>query len=299
MRVVVTGVNGFIGSHVCRLLQTSGHKVIGIDDRRMGVLLAPDDVPDHNLTIGHPNHNSRIRDILIGAKAVVHCAAHADVSRNWTGGADERFRLWHNNVTATMDLLEATPSDAHMIFLSTGAVYGDSLEPAKVQEFVRQQSSPYSASKLAGEALVQAYAFAREAPWTVFRLGCAVGAGYHHGHIADFVRKAKENGGGVVHGLNDGTARRSFVHVKDVAKAITLAIASQLRGTYNLAVDEWSPRDTARIMGIQYSGPKRKHGWIGDPLAILDKASHAWWKPEHTVEQGVRDALASLGWRTA
>jgi nucleoside-diphosphate-sugar epimerase len=292
MRIVVTGAHGFLGAHICRELLDHDHFVVGIDDERAGVMAKPMPMTMHRLTVG--KSPGAIIEICEGAEVIVHLAAHADVSRNWTGGHEERERLWQNNVNATMQLLECIPRSAHVVFASTGAVYGSTDEPASPQDFVYQQTSPYSASKLAGEALVQAYAFARKAPWTTFRLGCCVGAGYHHGHIADFVRKAKD--AGVIHGMNDGWALRSFVHVKDVAKAVRLAIESKLQGTHNLAVSEWCPRETARVMGVEYIAKDCKYGWIGDPMALMNKTAHAWWGPQLTVEQGVREALEALGW---
>jgi nucleoside-diphosphate-sugar epimerase len=303
MNVVVTGHQGFVGSHICQALLEQKHNITGVDDERMGQTLAPKGIA---LSVRATVGRGPLGHHLAKADVVVHCAAHADVSRNWTGGKLERDKLWSNNVDATRNLLEQLGPKTHVIFLSTCAVYGDStiingvVRRDTEHSWMRPQTSPYSASKLAGEQLIEAYSYAKNSLFHSFRLGCVVGAGYHHGHIADFVKSAREHG--KIMGMNDGLTKKSFVYAKDVARAVASAIEmgdSLECGSYNLTAGDWCPRDTARVMGVEYVPIDKMHGWIGDPMAVAknDKAVGAFWEPSaQGVEQGVRDALQTLGW---
>jgi nucleoside-diphosphate-sugar epimerase len=206
--------------------------------------------------------------------ALVHCGAYADVSRNWDS-RKERDKVWENNVSGTRKLLENTKIE-RVVFISTLAVN---------EEIV----SPYAASKIAGEALVRAYA----PKWTILRLAAAVGEGYHHGHISDFVRMAKTEEG--IRARSNGHPKRSSVHVLDVADAVCEAL-KQKDSKYDagnireLSGGEWSPRDTVRLMGCEAQWAEGDFGWKGDVAPLAPKNC------PRSIESGVRDALVSLGW---
>lgn len=298
MRVAITGSDGFVGHHLAAEFLRLGASVLGIDDGQAGARLTPKGV-DH-LPI---NTRHLVSSHLWDVDFVVHAAARADVSLNWES-RQERDTLWRENIEGTIGLLEALPETCPVVFLSTGAIYGDAANGSEKAAYA--MTSPYAASKLAGEGIVQSYAFKRKTPWWVFRLGCVVGSGYHHGHIADMVRAAQR---GMFRAKNNGTTRKSFVHVSDVVAACTRVASpegpSAQRGIYNLANGEWSWRDTLDVMRrtgktqFAVTASENIHGWIGDPLARLDniKARAAGFGFGYSIEQGVREALTTLGWK--
>lgn len=294
-KVLVTGGHGFIGHHVCGAFWRQGHDVVVIDNLSMGVHLAPKGVQDLIMPL-YELQQTKLQDIDF----CVHCAARADVSANWDS-LSERELIWGSNVLGTIDLLEALPETCPIVFLSSGSIYGDAVNGLEGEYY--PCTSPYAASKVAGEALIQAYAHKRGVPWWVFRLGCAVGAGYHHGHIADMVEGCKR---GHFHAKNDGRTRKSFVNVLDVAAAcLSCHLYGPPSGVYNLAKDSWSWRDTLACMDKVASGREyqvtceaRMHGWVGDPMAILgtEKAIKTGFAFPRSVEEGVVEALRTLGW---
>lgn len=285
MRVLVTGSAGFIGSHVCDLLLGAGCTVYGEDNRSSGVDFTP-----HKVLNASGHRRARIE----GLDAIVHCAARADIRHNWTSDG-HRQQMWEDNVDLTRSLLEAYRG-VPVVFLSTGAVYGR--YGAVENHSPTDPASPYAASKVAAEALIQAY----EPQHHILRLSRVVGARYHHGHIADFVRMAKE---GKWAPLGSGLERAACVHVKDVALAVLHCLClGRLApwGAYNVTSgQEMSPRDTAALMGLGASRewPSNTLSWKGDvsPFMRSAKLHDTGWSPTLTARQGVLEALESLGWK--
>lgn len=110
--VVVTGSAGFIGAHLCALLRTRGHAVLGID-RRPG---APGDLIAE-LTDTSPTTN----DALRSAEAVFHLAGCPGVRSDDPDIAARRLR---DNVIAGRAVLEATPLAVPLVVISSSSVYG-------------------------------------------------------------------------------------------------------------------------------------------------------------------------------
>lgn len=299
MRVLVTGAKGFVGSHIAYAMAEDSHNVTSYDSGAAGVdfLSSP---PGRGVIENIDAHLLGAEELLQGRHfdQVIHCAARADIASNWNN-VGERERMWRDNIDSTSSLLEATPRTP-VLFLSTLAVYGD--EDNCLEDEALIATSPYAASKIAGEAMVQAYLNEFEVPWHVFRLGCVVGPHYHHGHVADFVRQGEKHD---VRPLSDGRAHKSFVHVADIVQAVRMAVNGSDRlpkGVYNLSGGSWCPRDTIRVLG--YDGvttwPENKpKGWIGDPMASAhsQRLRSMGWTPRYGIKNGIYEAAEGLGWK--
>ena len=265
MRIGVTGSAGFVGRHVVGAARVAGHTVYEYDRANDPAVELYGIAPSNLATLD----------------AVIHCAAYADISRNWESH-DERARLYADNIDATISLLEAMPPDARLVFASTAAVLAGPL-------------SPYVASKVAGEALVAAYAHRRGTVWPVVRLASCVGSGYHHGHIADFVRAARATGR--ITPLSSGRRANPFVHVRDAAEALVRAAeAIAPAPVTHVAADVWSWRDTVALMRMagmpcEVAPCEREAGWIGDPIGLDIPRDYA---TRYAVADGVREAIEGL-----
>ncbi len=277
MKIAVTGSEGFIGKRV--LAACGAHTVERFD--RVGV--SPTELTAQPIN-------------LSGCDAVIHLAAHADVRDNWTPGGLRAIE--RDNITATLRVLDAALESGTVqtfVFISTGAVY------ASHEEFVDADTvcvatSPYAASKLAGEAYLQAYAHKCGWRYCILRPAACVGKGYHHGHIADFVRQMDRNGR--IAALDDGKIERPMVHVDDVAMAcVKFCEGSGGSGIHNVNGGMWSWRRTVEIMAemsgkpVPFTPGERRSGWIGD-------GNGARWKVNAPtkIANGVREALNGLGW---
>ena len=173
MRVLITGSSGQIGTNLALRLLAGGHEVFGIDKRlnrwtdAFRYLLQ--DLSGH-----YPSYPSGIGGVEYPpADVVVHLAAHAKVHQL----VQQPHRALEN-MTMTFNVLEycrqtATP----IIFSSSREVYGD------VHRFTTEEASAdfaftestYSASKIAGEALIYSYARCYGLPYLVFRFSNVYG----------------------------------------------------------------------------------------------------------------------------
>lgn len=160
---VVTGVAGFIGSHLAERLIEGGHEVVGIDcftdyyPRSLKEANVSKLLPVAGFTFIEGNLlTCDLHDLLKGASYIFHQAAQAGVRSSW----GDEFEIYTNlNVLATQRLLEACKglSIKKFVYASSSSVYGDSEELPIGEEAVLRPVSPYGVTKLAGENLCGSY----------------------------------------------------------------------------------------------------------------------------------------------
>jgi nucleoside-diphosphate-sugar epimerase len=298
VRVALTGAAGFIGSSILRELVSRGHHVVAIDNLSTGKLSNIEDVEcawikqDAGTPIDQYKH----------VDAIVHAAAHADIRGNWTPEG-MRAAVWEENVDVTRYILDQAPRGIPFVLLSTAAVYGrgDVDEDSPVYA-----TSPYAASKLAAEHLVEAYSAKGLIRGYTLRLTNVVGPRYAHGHIADFVSQAKS---GMIRPLTNGHKASSFVHVRDVADAAcdcTTPNAWAEWESRRINVTSryvWSWHDTVAVMrAMRPDLPFDLHwpedvqdGWVGDPGELVVSSLYRSVTPRSVVD-GVREALEGVEW---
>lgn len=298
MRILISGGAGFVGSHIADHAIAAGHDVTIVDNLSTG---KRENVNPAAEFIQAPYQGCA--DEVFSADVVIHAAAYADLRHNWNN-ADERERIYRENVEGTWCLLEAMPSTTKLLFLSTASVYGAARNAVPVTEadaFPWTCESPYAASKFACEAMIASYAFARGFRWKIGRLVNVVGARTAHGVIGDFVRMHKATG--KIHAADNGKQRKSWVNVHDVADAFLRMIDDDVPdGVYSVTSREriswW---DLTRMMGVpaeEITFEDRPGGAIGDPvdLKVHPTKLGQYYHCERPVADGVREALTHLGW---
>ena len=300
MRAFVTGAAGFIGSTLVDRLLADGHDVVAFDNFSTGqeeFIAGALQSPRYRLVRGDLLDLDALRSAMPGSEAVFHLAANADVRF----GTDHPRRDLEQNTIATWNVLEAmrTHGVRRIAFSSTGSVYGEtSVIPTPEDCPFPVQTSLYGASKVAAEALIQAYCegFAMQA--CIFRFVSIMGERYTHGHVFDFYKQLLEHPG-ELRVLGNGTQRKSYLYVQDCVDAILLALehAAAPVSIYNLGTDEycqvnqsiqWICERLGLRPALQYTGGDR--GWIGDnPFIFLDctRIRALGWRPGLTIQQAV------------
>ncbi len=179
---------------------------------------------------GKPRISRPLVDAMKGCATVIHLASNPDIARATTEPAidfDAGTFLTHRVVEA-MRLSGAR----RILYASGSGVYGD-LGDLIVDEDHGPllPISTYGASKLAGEALISAYAHMFGLTGCVFRFGNVVGPHQTHGVGFDFIRRLLKDPSHL-RILGDGRQSKSYVHVRDVIDAVLLAALRACAGRH-------------------------------------------------------------------
>ena len=171
-RVLVTGGEGFIGSHLVDLLVSQGAQVTVLvyynsfgrwgwldtaaEEVRKAITILPGDVRDAR----------RVDEAVEGQEVVFHLAALIGIPYSYH--AAESYV--QTNVTGTFHVAEACRRHgARMIHTSTSEVYGTALRAPIDEDHPLQPQSPYSASKIGADMMALSYFHAHELPVAVVR----------------------------------------------------------------------------------------------------------------------------------
>jgi NAD dependent epimerase/dehydratase len=160
-RVLVTGADGFIGSHLVERLVRDGAEVRALclytSQGGYGWLdEAPADVRDAvDLRLGDVRDAGLVRDVVDGCDLVLHLASLIAIPYSYLAPSS----FIETNVNGALNLLEAVrASGATMINTSTSEVYGTPETVPITEAHPLRAQSPYAASKIAADKLCEAYA---------------------------------------------------------------------------------------------------------------------------------------------
>jgi len=222
MNFLVTGAAGFLGSALANRLAREGHQVRGLDDLSAGdparleanVLFTRGDVADR------PKLWSLLQDV----DCVYHLAARVSVPESVL------YPREYNsvNVGGTVSVMEAMRDVGvkRVVFISSGAVYGNqNIEPF-TEQAPPEPASPYAVSKLSAEYYVRTIGALWGIETVILRVFNAYGPGQplpaaHPPVIPHFLRQTAHGGTLVIHG--QGQQSRDFVYIDDVVEAMVAA----------------------------------------------------------------------------
>jgi len=231
MRCLVSGVAGFIGSHLAERLVRDGHEVISID---CFLDYYPREVKEENLAglKKSPNFHFQEANLLeLDLPALVqktdfifHLAAQAGVRASW----GESFSIYtENNIRATQRLLESCKGQkvSKFILASSSSVYGDAEEMPTSENSAPKPVSPYGLSKLACEHLCYLYWKNHKIPYLALRYFTVYGPrqrpdmAFHK-----FLRSALH--GKEIEIYGDGNQTRDFTYISDIINATVKSIST-------------------------------------------------------------------------
>lgn len=311
-RVLLTGITGFIGSHLAERLVAEGHDVHGIAfEAPPYPYLAAIAGQVHMHTADLANAES-LKDAVAAARpdGVVHLAGQAipSLAQRDAGGTVAVNVVGTANLLAALDTLEGT----HLVYASSADVYGLPERVPVSEDAPLRPTNVYAASKAAAEAIVREFGDRSGHPTIILRPANTNGPRQHPGLAASgFARQIAEAEAGLAepvirHGRLD--AKRDFVDVRDIASAYSLALAlgPERTETYNVGSGEAvSVEDVlrtllrlARIPLRTELDPERVRP--GDPTVVSVDASRfrarTGWSPAVPLERSLGDTLDH--WRT-
>jgi len=306
MKVLVCGGAGYIGSHMVRHLNTSGHEVLVFDNLSTGHYEA---VGTAKFIKGDILDLSALNELFARHQfdVVMHFCALSQVGAS----VIEPYLYYQNNVVGTLNLLQVMRAAGvgKLVFSSTAAVFGNPDTDLIDENHATRPISPYGASKLMVERVLADAAHAYGLRSVVLRYFNAAGAdpsgtiGELHEpetHLIPNVLLAALGTGvelqvfGNDYSTRDGTCVRDYIHVNDLASAHLKAIqfmneheGSHLfnlgngRGFTVLEVIDAARSVTGANIKFKYA-PRR----LGDPPVLVasgDKARMLMgWTPTFT-----------------
>ena len=262
-RVLVTGVAGFIGSHVCRHLVEQGHRVIGLDDLSGGFR---DQLPPGAQFVEGSITEAALIERLFAEhrfEYVFHLAAYA---AEGLSHFIKRFN-YTNNLLGSVNLINASVNHGVkcFVFTSSIAVYGRNQLPMK-EESAPQPEDPYGIAKYAVELDLREAREMFGLNYVVFRPHNVYGENQNLGDryrnvIGIFMNQLLQGQPMTVFG--DGKQTRAFSYIDDVAPIIAASIARPAcyNQVFNVGADKpYSVMELARVvaaaMGVK---PDIKH----------------------------------------
>ncbi len=296
MRFLITGAAGFIGSHLANRLAREGHTVRGVDDLSTGDPASLSE--DIHFTRGDINDRPKLWTLLQDVDCVYHLAARVLVPESVLYP-----REYNNvNVGGTVTLMEAMRDVGvgRVVFISSGAIYGDQLVQPVNERAVPNPRSPYAVSKLAAEFYIRTIGELWGIETVCLRVFNAYGPRQplppvHAPVIPNFLKQAAQNGTLVVSG--DGNQTRDYVYVDDAVNAmVSAATAPEInRQVINVGSGkDTSVRDLVRLVlevtggkpEIVYS-PRNERGparMCADLSAAREKLGY---QPQISLKQGL------------
>lgn len=171
--VAITGSEGFIGSHLTEMLVRDGHRVRALVQYNSfaswGWLedLAPDVLGSIEVVLGDVRDAGSMTAFLEGVDTVCHLAALIAIPYSYVA---PRSYL-ETNAAGTLNVLEAARlhGTGRVIHTSTSEVYGTARSVPISESHPLQAQSPYSASKVAADKLVESYHLSFQVPAVTLR----------------------------------------------------------------------------------------------------------------------------------
>lgn len=311
MKLLVTGGAGYVGSVCAQVLLEEGHEVVVVDDLSTG---NADAVPAGARFV-HDDMVAAAPGLLGGGSfdGVLHFAAKSLVGESVV--APELY--WFGNVVKTLELLEAirVSGTPRLVFSSTAATYGEPESVPITEDAPTRPTNAYGATKLAIDHAITSYAAAHGLAATSLRYfnvaGAYAGLGERHATETHLIPLVLQVALGVREEISvfgddwptpDGTCIRDYIHVRDLADAHVLALATAqpgAHGIYNLGNGTgFSVREVIACCERVTGGPiaaRDVERRAGDPAVLIASSEKAitelGWRPRHTsIDEIVADA---------
>ncbi len=300
---LITGVAGFIGSHLAEALLARGDRVRGFDNFATG---KPENIPAGiDFTEGDLADADAVARMCIGVDAILHQGALPSVPRS----VKDPRPSHRANIEGTFNLLEGARAAGvrRVLYAASSSAYGNQPGFPRVETMRPEPVAPYPVQKLAGELYMQSYArvYGMETVslryFNIFGPRQAPDSPYS-GVIARWCREMHSNTQPTMQG--DGEQARDFTYIANAVSANLLALAAPAERVagrvFNIACGERHTlndlfRTLARLTGYTgdpVHGPTRP-GDVHMSLADISAAREAFaYQSLVTFEEGLRQTVA-------
>lgn len=303
--VLVTGADGFIGSHLVELLLDEGYCVRALSVYNSfnywGWL---EDIHHPNLEVvcGDVRDPNYCREIMKGCDTVLHLAALIAIPYSYT--APDSYV--DTNIKGTLNICQAARDLGveRVIVTSTSEVYGTAQYVPIDEKHPRQPQSPYSATKIGADAIAMSFYNAFNLPVVIARPFNTYGPRQSARAIIPTIITQIANGVREIK-VGDLTPTRDFNYVKDTCRGfLALAKARGIEGQeINIATNsEISMENTLKTIAQLMNADVN---WVQDPERLRPSKSEVFrlwgdntkittltdWQPQYSIEQGLSETI--------
>ena len=277
-KAIVTGGEGFIGTHLMNALREKGFEAVSVD------LKSGTDILD----------TQKLKELFKGAQYVFHTAALPRVQYS----IEHPQETSQTNIEGTLSVLVAAHEAGveRVIYSGSSSAYGNQSVMPLVETMQANPISPYALQKHIGERYCKLFAEVYKLSTVSLRYFNVYGPGMDPNGayalaIGKFIKLRQD--GKPITITGDGTQTRDFTHVRDVVNANLLAAESSSVGkgeVMNIGAGRGtSMNDIAKMIGgpVEYIAPRLEpHDTRADNSLARELIG---WQPQVTLEEGVEE----------
>jgi len=306
--VFITGVAGFIGSHLAEKLIQENFKVTGLDNFSTGSIKYIDSIKDNSnfmIIEGDIKNSDLVSDVMKNSDVVIHLSDNSDVQYS----ADHPKDYFEQNVIGLYNVLNGMKyhSIRKIIFPSSTTVFGPGCTIPTPESFgPLRPANLYGSSKAAAEAFLSGWVATYGICSVNFRFTSVIGSRQDHGVVHDLVKKLLNNKA-KLEVLGNGTQERSYILIDDCVDAIVMSIDKFEQGFNVVHMGNEEAIKISRVAEIicEESGVTKDIiyfsgdalGWKGDSRSNELQVStlrNIGWRPKFSSEAAVRESARRL-----
>ena len=281
MKVLIIGVNGFIGQYLCKLLMKQ-HEIIGI-----GKSDKPKVVNIQYIQLDISNHFlcEKLKDIYPHVDIIVNVAACIDYN-------DFNEGIIYVNCLGSLHILQyaSEAGCSKIINISSIPVIGKPVDLPVTEDHIVKPETMYHISKLTAEYI---FAIANKYGITTvsLRISSPVGCGMSKTtFLPTMIEQCRKNEMIKLHGT--GSRRQNYVDVRDISIAVELAIEKNAVGIFNIASDRtYSNLEVVQLCKqllnssseISYSGTEDPDDYVAWEISIDKAKEKLVYEPRYSL----------------
>ena len=291
MKVLLTGIAGFAGSHIAeQILETTDWDIVGLD--RYSYAGRMDNLAhlDQSRVKLIYHDFSECLDPIVGELGHVDFIIHNGAETHVKNSLSDPAPFVSANIMGTFNMLEAAKwlKPRKFLYVSTDEVFGASEIP-HLETDALTPSNPYAATKAAGEYLVRAWGKSFGVPYLITRTMNLFGRRQHkEKYIPMVIEILRHCGQVLVHSdANGNVGSRQWVHASDQARALIFLLQSDaVNDTFHIAGEHKTNLEVAESLAEQM----HVNLWV-------EKLNAYGLYPGHDLHYSLEDSkIRALGW---